>query len=113
MAAKMADTTGNAGTAGDLVAEAAQLLAAGDDEAAIKALQAASATDPQSARLQFVTGILAWRLGNLEQALGVLQRCHDQDPMNGSIAEVLASLGAQAGDLVESLYFGKIATALG
>jgi hypothetical protein len=33
--------------------------------------------------------------------------------MNGTIAEVLAALVAQAGDLVESLYFGKIATALG
>ncbi len=97
----------------DLVAEAAGLLAAGDAEAAIEILQRASAVDPQSLRLQLVTGIVAWRLSNLEQALAVLHACHEQDPMNGTIAEVLAALVAQAGDLVESLYFGKIATALG
>lgn len=98
---------------GDLIAEASKLLAAGDVEEAVGMLQAAGAADPNSPRLQFVTGIVAWRLSNLEQALAILRQCHDQDPMNGSVAEVLASLVAQSGDLVDSLYLGKIATALG
>jgi len=97
----------------DLVAEGARLLADGDLEAALEALQRAGARDPESLRLRLVTGIAAWRLSNLEQALAVLRQCHEEDPQNGTIAEVLAALVAQAGDLVESLYFGKIATALG
>lgn len=112
MAAKMPDTE-QAKPAGDLIAESARLLAEGDDEAAIAALQAASTDDPDSPRIQFVTGILAWRLSKLEQAITILRQCHEQDPMNGTVAEALASLVAQAGNLVESLYFGKIATALG
>ncbi len=112
MAAKMPDTE-QAKSAGDLIAESARLLAEGDDEAAIAALQAASVDDPDSPRIQFVTGILAWRLSKLEQAITILRQCHEQDPMNGTVAEALASLVAQAGNLVESLYFGKIATALG
>ena len=103
----------SAPSSGDLIVEAARLLAAGDDEAALNTLQAAAASEAQSARFQFLTGLLAWRFSNLEQALAVLRRCHELDPMNGSVAEVLASLVAQAGDLVESLYLGKIATARG
>ena len=108
----MADP-GSASSSGDLIAEAARLLAEGDDEAALEALQQAGSIDPDSLRFQFLTGLLAWRFSNLEQALALLRRCHEIDPMNGTVAEVLASLVAQAGDLVESLYFGKIATALG
>jgi protein O-GlcNAc transferase len=99
--------------ASDLIAEASKLLAAGDVEEAVDMLQAAGAADPNSPRLQFITGIVAWRLSNLEQALAILRQSHEQDPMNGSVAEVLASLVAQSGDVVDSLYLGKIATALG
>jgi len=97
----------------DLIAEGARLLADGDLEGALETLQRAGAREPGSLRLRLVTGMAAWRLSNLEQALAVLRQCHEEDPQNGTIAEVLAALVAQSGDLVESLYFGKIATALG
>jgi tetratricopeptide (TPR) repeat protein len=88
-------------------------LAAGDAAAALAALAAAGATSPDAVPLRFLTGLAAWYLGDAAQALGLVQRCFDDQPMNGTIAEVLASLYAQSGDLVESLYYGKLATALG
>jgi glycosyltransferase involved in cell wall biosynthesis len=102
-----------AASAPDAVAEAAGHLAAGDAEAALGALRAAAETDAGSLRFRFLTGLIAWRLADVHQALTVLRGCHDEAPMNGGIAEVLASLYAQAGDLTESLYFGKLSTALG
>ena len=102
-----------AASAPDAVAEAAGHLAAGDAEAALGTLRAAAETDAGSLRFRFLTGLIAWRLADVHQALTVLRGCHDEAPMNGGIAEVLASLYAQAGDLTESLYFGKLSTALG
>src|SRR5204863_529843 len=93
--------------------EAGRHLAAGDAQAALDALRPAAAHDASSLRLRFLTGLIAWRLADVQQALSVLRACHDDAPMNGSIAEVLAPLYAQAGNLAESLYFGKLATALG
>ncbi|HXP76555.1 MAG TPA: hypothetical protein VN823_20625 [Stellaceae bacterium] len=112
MSTEMAATV-PAATAADAVTTAAQHLAAGDAEAALEALHAAAEADASSLRLRFVTGLIAWRLADAQQALTVLRGCHDDAPMNGSIAEVLASLYAQAGNLAESLYFGKLSTALG
>ncbi len=62
--------------------------------------------------LGFVAAIAAWQLGDIGKALTLALGCHRQEPMNGTVAEMLASLYAQAGDLAESLYFGKLATAL-
>ena len=102
-----------AASASDAIAEAAAHLAAGDAEAALGALRRAAEADADSLRLRFLTGLIAWRLADLQQALTMLRACHDEAPMNGAVAEVLASLYAQAGDLSESLYFGKLSTALG
>jgi Flp pilus assembly protein TadD len=102
-----------AARAADLIGEAAHHLAAGDAQTALNLLRSAAETDPSSLRLRFMTGMIAWRLANVQQALAILRECHEAAPMNGSIAEVLASLYAQAGDLAESLYFGKLSTALG
>ena len=115
MAPVSTETVGtiSAEPAGDVVAEAGRHLAAGDAQAALDALRRAAETDPSSLRLRFLTGLIAWRLADVQQALAVLRACHDEAPMNGSIAEVLASLYAQAGNLAESLYFGKLSTALG
>jgi len=109
------DTAGTlpAASASNAVTAAAKHLAAGDAQAALDALRRAAETDPGSLRLRFLTGLIAWRLADVERALAVLRACHDEAPMNGSVAEVLASLYAQAGNLTESLYFGKLATALG
>ncbi|HMK67080.1 MAG TPA: tetratricopeptide repeat protein, partial [Stellaceae bacterium] len=97
----------------DFVAEAARELAAGDAAAAVRSLREASESEPESLRLHFTLGLVAWRLGELEQALTILRQCHEHDPMNGTVAEIVASLYAQAGNLSESLYFGKMSTALG
>jgi tetratricopeptide (TPR) repeat protein len=97
----------------DFVGDAGRHLAAGDAQAAIDALRRATGEDAHSLRLRFVMGLVAWRLADVEQAIAILRDCHEEAPMNGSIAEVLASLYAQAGNLGESLYLGKLATALG
>lgn len=97
----------------ELVAEAAHHLGAGDAEAALAALAAAGARDADDLRLHFVTALAAWHLRDIAQALSLAQSCFDRDPGNGTVAEVLASLYAQSGELLESLYYGKLATALG
>jgi protein O-GlcNAc transferase len=110
-----AETIGTlpAGPETDLVDEAGRCLASGDAQAALAALRGAADTDSGSLRLRFMMALVAWRLADVERALTLLRCCHDEAPMNGSIAEVLASLYAQAGNLGESLYFGKLSTALG
>jgi hypothetical protein len=95
-----------------LVAEAARRLAADDAAAAVGALAAAAGRDPEYMPLHFVTALVAWSLGDVAKSLALARDCHERDPMNGTVAEVIASLYAQVGDLVESLYFGKLATAL-
>jgi protein O-GlcNAc transferase len=97
----------------DLVAEAAHHLGAGDAEAALAALTAAGARNADDLRLHFVTALAAWHLRDIAQALSLAQSCFDRDPGNGTVAEVLASLYAQSGELLDSLYYGKLATALG
>ena len=102
-----------AAPAADAVGEAGRHLAAGDAQAALDALRGAAEAEGNSLRLRFMTGLIAWRLADVQQALTFLRECHEEAPMNGSVAEVLASLYAQAGNLAESLYFGKLSTALG
>lgn len=97
----------------DLVAAAVRHLGSGDAEAALAALGAAGARDADDLRLHFVTALAAWQLGDIAQALSLAQSCFDRDSGNGTVAEVLASLYAQTGELLESLYYGKLATALG
>ncbi|MGO8921299.1 MAG: hypothetical protein ACLQJR_35895 [Stellaceae bacterium] len=96
-----------------LVTEAAHHLGAGDAEAALAALAAAGARDAEDLRLHFVSALAAWHLRDIAQALSLAQSCFDRDPSNGTVAEVLASLYAQSGELLDSLYYGKLATALG
>jgi protein O-GlcNAc transferase len=100
-------------TAGELVAAAARHLIDDDPEAAVAALSEAARIDGGYMPLHFLTALISWYLGDVAKALALTRACHDQAPMNGTVAEVLASLYAQSGDLLESLYFGKLATALG
>jgi hypothetical protein len=97
----------------NLVATAARHLIDDDPEAAVAALSNAARNDSDYMPLHFVTALVAWYLGDVAKALALTRACHEQAPMNGTVAEVLASLYAQSGDLIESLYFGKLATALG
>ena len=94
------------------VRAASRHLGAGDARSALAALAQAAAVEADYLPLHFMTAVMAWHSGDLASALKVMRACFEREPMNGTIAEVLASLFAQAGDLRESLFHGKVATAL-
>lgn len=96
----------------ELVADAARRLGEHDEEGAVAALTAAAAREPDDPSLHFVTALVAWSLRDTAKALTVAKSCFERQPGNGTAAELVASLAAQAGDLVESLFYGKLATAL-
>jgi hypothetical protein len=96
----------------ELVREAGRRLDVGDTEGALATL-APMVTDSPPVPVRFVLALTAWRLGRYDWAVDLMRQCHEEAPMNGTIAEALASLYAQVGDLGESLYMGKLATALG
>src|SRR5271170_5748642 len=83
----------------DLVADAAAQLAADDIETAIATLQQAGADQTGEPRANLVMGLIAWRLADIERAIGIVADLHERAPMNGTVAEVLASLYAQVGNL--------------
>src|ERR1700730_4730834 len=91
-------------SASERVAAAARNLLDDDPEAAIAALAQVAQLGGNDMPLRFVTALVSWYLGDLANTRALTQACHDQAPMNGTVAEVLASLYAQSGDLVESLY---------
>jgi hypothetical protein len=94
------------------VAEAARHFVEGSTEQALAALQAAGAADGEGVPLKFMTALLAWRLGDVALALMMSRACFEREPENGTIAEAVASLFAQVGELRESLFYGKLAIAL-
>src|SRR5579862_1272550 len=94
------------------IVEAKQRLAKGDEEGALALLAQLIADDASNVPARFLLGLTAWKMGRLDWALALVRECHEARPMDGGIAEVLASLYAQAGDLQESLFIGKLATAL-
>jgi predicted O-linked N-acetylglucosamine transferase (SPINDLY family) len=104
--------------AGDLDSLGAELLEAkrrlgsGDQEGALALLAQLITNDSGNVPARFLLGLTAWKMGRLDWSLALTRECHESRPMDGAIAEVLASLYAQAGDLQESLFMGKLATAL-
>lgn len=96
----------------ELVRTAARRLADGDADGALAALTPL-VTGAPPVPVRFVMALAAWHIGRLDWAVDLARLCHGDAPMNGTVAEVLASLYAQAGDIGESLYMGKLATALG
>jgi tetratricopeptide (TPR) repeat protein len=95
------------------VAEAAKHIAKRKIDEALALLAPILARDLPSLPAQFVLALAAWRMGRLDLAIERMNDCHEHWPMDGTVAEVLASLYAQSGNLVESLYMAKLATALG
>jgi len=85
------------------------------DEAgqALELLNPLVSLEKPSLAARFVLAMTAWQLQRFDWALTVLSACHDEAPDNGGVAEALASLQAQLGQLEESLFTGKLATALG
>src|SRR5690242_9830099 len=57
---------------------------------------------------RFVLAMTAWQMQRFDWALTILKACHEEAPDNGGIAEALASLQAQLGQLNESLFTGKL-----
>lgn len=92
--------------------EAKRCLGSGDHEGAVALLAPLITSDPSDIPARFLLGLTAWKMGRLDWSLALTRECHESSPMDGVIAEVLASLYAQAGDLRESLFMGKLATAL-
>ncbi len=87
---------------------------AGDVDAALGHPRAARRSPgPPSVAARFVLAMTAWRMGRLDWALELVCGCHESAPMDGIIAEAMASLHAQVGNMVDSIYSAKLATALG
>jgi tetratricopeptide (TPR) repeat protein len=95
------------------VREAAQRFVAGDREGALGLISPLVAADQPSLAARFLLGMMAWQMGRLDGAIELVRECHAQDPMDGTVCEALASLYAQCGNAVESIYVAKLATALG
>jgi hypothetical protein len=92
---------------------AARDLASGAIESAIATLERCLAADNRSLPARFVLGLAAWRAGDYSGAIDQVRAVQEEAPRNGTYAEALATLYAEAGKLPESLYFGKLSTALG
>jgi tetratricopeptide (TPR) repeat protein len=97
----------------DQVHEANRQLRAGDTEGALAILRSVTSDGHIYVPAQFLLSMTAWKLGRFDWSIELMRQCHEAEPMDGTVAEILASLYAQAGDLQESLFMGKLATALG
>ena len=95
------------------VRDAAARFAAGDTDAALGLLSPLLTTGEPSLAARFLLAMMAWKMGRLDGALDLVRECHEHDPMDGTVAEALASLYAQSGKVVDSIYAAKLATALG
>ncbi|HEX4191710.1 MAG TPA: tetratricopeptide repeat protein, partial [Stellaceae bacterium] len=62
---------------------------------------------------RFALAMTAWQIERFDWSLTLLTDAHNDEPNNGGVAEALASLQAQLGQLEESLFTAKLATALG
>jgi tetratricopeptide (TPR) repeat protein len=97
----------------DRLRDVADHLNRKDSVAALALLKPLLAETPPSLAARFALAMIAWRLERFDWALSLLRECHADAPDNGGVAEVLASLQSQLGHLGESLFIGKLATALG
>ncbi len=95
------------------VREANLLLTGGDEEGALALLAPLTSDENSFLPARFLLAMTAWKMGRLDWAVELMRDCHDRWPMDGAIAEVLASLYAQAGNFNESLFMAKLATGLG
>jgi tetratricopeptide (TPR) repeat protein len=97
----------------DQVHDANRLVGTGDLEGALALLAPLTSGETPYLPAQFLLSMTAWKMGRLDWALDLMHECHKKWPMHGTVAEMLASLYAQVGNLRESLFMGKLATALG
>jgi len=95
------------------VREASRLLQQGDTEAALATLSPLTSDEVAYLPARFLLAMTAWKMGRLDWSNGLVRQCHELWPMDGTVAEVLASLYALAGNLGEALFMGKMGAALG
>jgi predicted O-linked N-acetylglucosamine transferase (SPINDLY family) len=87
-------------------------LAAPAITAALAGAEAALQARPGFAPACHALGLAALRLGRVAPAIEMFERAHHDDPATREHAEALAITYAAVGRLVDSLYYGKLATAL-
>jgi protein O-GlcNAc transferase len=95
------------------VNEANRLLSDGDSEGALALLEPLTSNENAFLPARFLLAMTAWKMGRLDSAVELMRDCHEKWPMDGTVAEVLASLYVQAGNLGESLFMAKLGAALG
>src|ERR1700739_4029173 len=100
-------------SAGDRLRDIVNYLDQGDTAKAFELLTPLVSVPQPSIAARFAMAMTAWQLERFDWALTLLKGAHDDAPDNGGVAEALASLQAQLGQLEESLFTGKLATALG
>lgn len=100
------------GSADDRLRDVADHLNRNDAAGALALIKPLLTATPSIAA-RFALAMTAWRLERFDWSLSLLRGCHEEAPDNGGVAEALASLQAQLGQLEESLFTGKLATALG
>ncbi|HZT89961.1 MAG TPA: hypothetical protein VFA12_18465 [Stellaceae bacterium] len=94
------------------VRQSLDALAANDVALALAAAETALRSHPEFPPACHAVGLAALRLGRLANAIQLFERAHAADPATFEHAEALAIGYAAAGRLVDSLYYGKLATAL-
>ena len=92
--------------------EARGRLLSGDTEGSLALVGPLACREPALLPARFFLALVAWKMDRLDWAVALMRDCHERWPMDGSVADALASLYAQAGDLHECLFAGKLALAL-
>ncbi|RED52437.1 tetratricopeptide repeat protein [Aestuariispira insulae] len=92
--------------------EALEALARGDQPGAVQTVQSLVAKSGESAESLHVLGLVAIQLGDLSRAIELMKAAHELDPACRDYVDGLAIVFARAGRLNDSLYYGKLATAL-
>jgi tetratricopeptide (TPR) repeat protein len=85
----------------------------GDAAKALEILNPLVSVPRPSIAARFALAMTAWHIERFDWSLTLLTDAHNDEPNNGGVAEALASLQAQLGQLEESLFTAKLATALG
>jgi protein O-GlcNAc transferase len=100
-------------SADDRLCDIVTYLNQGETGKALAILNPLVSVPQPSLATRFAMAMTAWQMERFDWALALLKELHDEAPDNGGVAEVLASLHGQLGHLEDSLFTGKLATALG
>src|SRR5665213_3513404 len=76
----------------------------GESGKALETLMPLLSVPQPSLAARFAMAMTAWQLDRFDWALTLLKEAHESAPDNGGVAEALASLYAQLGQLQDSLF---------